>query len=651
MKKNLYLFQPQYSIKYNNNSNYWLPYSVGCIWAYANQFSDIQENINLDGLIFRREPISQVLERMQDPKVCAFSTYIWNEKWNLNAAQAIKDRWPDCVILFGGPQAHISYLDKHPFINCVISGEGEKAFVDFLRCIIQSTHYERVYSKKRLEDLDIPSPYISGVFDQIIKENPDAVWNMTWETNRGCPYSCTFCDWGGVTYSKVKKFQMERLKAEIEWLANNRVGYMFIADANFGSFKNRDIEIAKMLKEVSSRSMLDSINIQFAKNSTEIVYEIGKILGDLSRGITMSVQSMNDETLEHIKRKNLPSNNIRHLMDLSEKNAVPTYTEVIIGLPLETLDSWKEGLASILEMGQHNSIDIWFAQLLVNSELGQPESKERYKIKTVTAKDYFPQFDPNDWREIVEEIEIISETSTMTTEDIVTGYLYAWMYIQFHNSGYSQIHAKYCRTMHDVSYFDFYEYFFNILKKETWLQEHFNMMTATVDHYLRHGDILDLQQFKNGGLGHGLHSISYPFMYKNRHRCFDLAAKVTHHFSGKCPQDLDTLQRFFVFDVEMTEASVINLSFDPVNWQPVKSKVSVECKLDREFLENIKKKIHAASYQEINDDRLSFDFYAIRRKGWLKNSIQLLDLQIDDVETPLDFNFLSKPTIPILSLT
>ena len=651
MKKNLYLFQPQYSIKYNNNSNYWVPYSAGCIWSYAKQFKDINDNINLDGLIFRREPISQIMPRMQNPQICAFSNYIWNEKWNLNAAREIKNRWPDCVIMFGGPQTHVNYLNKHSFVDCVISGEGEEAFVDFLRCIILSEPYERTYSKKRLDDLDIPSPYLSGVFDRIMQENPDAVWNMTWETNRGCPYACTFCDWGGVTYSKVKKFPMERIKAEIEWIANHKIGYVFIADANFGAFKSRDLEIARMLKEVSNRSTLDSINIQFAKNSSEVVYEIGKILGDLNRGITMSVQSMNDETLEHIKRKNLPSNNVRHLMDLSEKNSVPTYTEVIIGLPLETLDSWKEGLANILEMGQHNSIDVWFAQLLVNSELGQPESKERYKIKTVVAKDYFPQFDPNDWREIVEEIEIISETSTMSTSDIVTGYLYAWMYIQFHNSGYSQLHAKYCRTLHDVSYFNFYECFFDLLKKEEWLQDHFKMMSDTVDHYLRHGDLLDLTRFKNGGLGHGLHSISYPFMYKNRHKCFDLAAKVTRHFIGQCPQDLDILQRLFIFDLEQLDASEIDLSFDPVNWQPVKSKISIECKLDQEFLEKIKKKIHAASYQEIDDDRLSFDFYAIRRKGWLKNNLQLLDLHIDDVEMPVELGSFSKTSIPILSLT
>ena len=69
MKKNLYLFQPQYSIKYNNNSNYWIPYSAGCIWSYAKQFKDINDNINLDGLIFRREPISQIMPRMQNPQI------------------------------------------------------------------------------------------------------------------------------------------------------------------------------------------------------------------------------------------------------------------------------------------------------------------------------------------------------------------------------------------------------------------------------------------------------------------------------------------------------------------------------------------------------------------------------------------------------
>ena len=644
MKKNLYLFQPQYSINYNNEQNYWLPYSVGCLWAYANQFDDIQQTVELQELIFRREPIANIIDRMEPPDACGFSCYAWNEKWNLNAAQAIKERWPTCKIIFGGPQTHVSYLEKYSFVDCIASGEGEVSFTEFLRDIVANKPIKDIYTSARIEELDIPSPYLTGVFDKIMAAHPDAFWDMTWETNRGCPYQCTFCDWGSLTYSKVKKFPMERLKAELEWLAKNRIAYMFLADANFGIFKERDLEIAYMLKDLSTRSYLESINIQFAKNSSDTVYEIGRVLGPLSRGITMSVQSMNDDTLEAIKRKNLPNNNVRHLMDLSQQTGVSTYTEVILGLPLETVETWKQGLANILEMGQHNSLDVWFAQLLVNSELGQPESREKYQLETVRAKDYFPQFDPNDWRDILEEIEIVRKTSTMTTDDIVLSYLYAWLYIQFHFTGYSQIYARYCRNISDVSYYDFYETMFKMLKDEPWLMPHFNMLKESLEHYLAHGVLINIDQFKAGGLGHGFHSVSYTFLYQHRKQCFALGEKVVQQLLGRCPAQLKTLQELYMFDIDLPLPIKIDLPFDPINWKDQESTIEISSKLDDELLQKISKKYNSSSYTNTGDNRVSFDLYAARRKGWLKNHLEL----VKTVAAPI---MPKQMKIPIKSLT
>ena len=66
-------------------------------------------------------------------------------------------------------------------------------------------------------------------FDDIIQNNPDVMWAMTMETNRGCPHMCTYCDWGGMTYQKIKKFDLERVKQDIEWAGNHNVGFIFNA--------------------------------------------------------------------------------------------------------------------------------------------------------------------------------------------------------------------------------------------------------------------------------------------------------------------------------------------------------------------------------------------------------------------------------------
>lgn len=105
--------------------------------------------------------------------------------------------------------------------------------------------------------------------------------------------------------SKINKFGLERVAEDIEWIRTNKVAYVLCADANFGIFKERDIEIAKMLRKAAENSlMLDNIDLQYSKNSNEAAFEIAKIMGEYSRrGVTLSVQSMNMPTLKAIKRK------------------------------------------------------------------------------------------------------------------------------------------------------------------------------------------------------------------------------------------------------------------------------------------------------------------------------------------------------------
>lgn len=596
---NVYLFQPQYAVEYRNENTFWLPYSVGCIWSYAYQFDDIKENFELKDIIFRREDPNDVISRMENPAICGFSCYVWNEKYCLHLAELIKQRWPSCLIVFGGAQASGKII-KYDFIDTVLMAEGEETFLEVLRNLLNGNFPQQFYSKKRLENLDIPSPFTTGVFDKIIEQNPNALWSMTFETNRGCPYACTFCDWGGVTYSKVKKFSMNRVREDLEWCIGKPIGYLFCADANFGIFKDRDVEIAKIIAEVAPQSKIDSINVQYAKNSTEIVFTIAKILGELNKGVTVSVQSMNNDTLEAIKRKNLDTNNIKKLMQLSDEFDVSTYTEVILGMPLETLESWKQGFDEILEMGQHSSIDMWFTQLLENSEMSTASSRSKYGIKSIIAKDYTPLYNKIDWKGVEEEIELINSTATMTTDEMVEGYLYGWMIIHFHITGYSQLIAKYLRYVLNISYRQFYDELFKSIPN-SFLSDHFNTLQHIVSHYLNQGEILKVEGYTKGG--HGIHSISYGYFYSNKNKIYEFISCVLKKFNLPEPSILEA-NKHFVFDFNETYPKKILLDVDLTDWSHGKNLYSIESRISKKD---------------------SFDFYFYRRQGLIKNRFRKVD--------------------------
>jgi len=579
---NVYLFQPQYAIDHNDTEQYWIPYSVGCLWSYAQQFDWVRNNFILKDLIFKREITSDLINRLENPHLCCFSCYVWNEQYNLTIAKLIKSKWPECIIVFGGPQVNSSTLDFN-FIDAVVLNEGEQSFVSILDSILKQTKINSLYIGQRMIDLDIPSPYITGVFDQLISENPGAQWHMTLETNRGCPYQCTFCDWGSLTYSKVKQFNLSKVQGEIEWASKNLIVYIFNADANFGIFKERDKQIAILMKEKLSNTTVETINLTFAKNSNETIMEIAKILGSLNRGVTVSVQSLNSNTLESIKRKNLNMNDMTEIFSLSKKHKVKPYSEFILGLPNETIDSWKQGLTDILEYGQHQSIEFTFCQLLKNSELSSQQSRKNFKIKTILAKDYLST-SKNKKEEIPEFIELIIGTSTMSFDDIVEGYMYAWMIVQFHIGGYSQILARESRLHNNIPYKDFYNCLYkNMLK--SYFSEHVTLLSTSIKNYLLGNN--------DTNIVNGLHSFvfdfSSKFIYDHKEKAFQLSYETYVELVKNENLEKFTLQKLFIYDANIQYPH--DLTINNTNYT-------------------------------IKDQGIKYiNFFAHRRQGYLKNSI------------------------------
>lgn len=504
--------------------------------------------------------------------------------------------------MFGGAQPTEDYLN-YDFVDVLVQSEGEISFLNLLHDhLIQSDNLiafpKKLYSKSRLDDLDIPSPYLVGLFDNIVAENPDVVWAATLETNRGCPFACTFCEWGMLTYSKVKKFYIERIEKELDWMSKNKVVYIMTGDANFGIFKERDLAIAQLIMKYAEvpGSKFETLHMNYTKNGTDIIFEIGKVLRPLMReGITISVQSMHQPTLESIKRNNLDINKTSNLLQASEQFDIPTYTELIIGLPEETLDSWKQGLSDLLEIGQHSNINIWWAQLLNNSEMNTQEYKKRYGIKSVLAEDYLTFRQSHEDHGYPELVEIVNQTSTMTTEDLIIGYLYGWMIIHFHITGYSQIYARYLRAEHNISYRKYYDTVFEQLQQHTVIKEHFNKLYNGLVSYLQHGKTKQLEY-----QGHALHSLSYEFFYSNRASVDQVSQTCVEQCGIDLSDDIVQLQQNFVYDKSAVFPKTIQ------------SKLNLENFLLGKNLNN-----YVINSQVPTDQQWHLQMF--RKRGWLKN--------------------------------
>lgn len=486
----------------------YLPYSVGILWSYALTNEFIKDNLQLDKLVYKREPIEELAHHLATNDIVAFSTYVWNRNYNFKLAQRVKELNPNVFILFGGPEPPITnpevFSEVMPFCDVIIKGEGEYIFSSLIEKWLRNEDWKsntgllinnngkciNTGAGERINDLDsVPSPYLSGVFDSILPLEKE--WNAVIETNRGCPYKCTFCDWGSLTYSKIKKFNLTRVFHEIEWMSENKIGYMDVADANFGIFIDRDNLIVDKLIEVQTNNGYPyRTGWSWAKNQQSEVVQIAKKLiksGHFNNGLTISLQSMDENTLNTIKRNNMGINKINEIFAECRKDGVPLNVELILGLPGETLQTWENTMYGVFEVGQHDSVEVWQAQILENAEMNLSQ-RLLYNIRGQKVLDYFPNGIDN---EAPEYSEIVTETSTMNLNEMVEGYKLSWFLITWHTGGFSQYISRFLRKYLNLSYDDFYKGFRNYLQTKEYWKSHEDKMTDTIkDWYINGKEII-----------------------------------------------------------------------------------------------------------------------------------------------------------------
>jgi radical SAM superfamily enzyme YgiQ (UPF0313 family) len=459
-----------------SNQNY-LPYSVGLLQAYVQKYAKAPERYAFGLPIYCRLPIAGALEHLQGNHVVAFSTYVWNIKISLEIARRLKQENPETLVVFGGPQVPDraeAFLRQNPFIDLACHNEGEAVFLDILETFptrnwqeIGSISYLQsdgsfVHSprRERLDDLSlIPSPYLAGVFEPLIQANPQEEWIALWETNRGCPFSCTFCDWGSATQSKVYTFDQERLFREVDWFADHQIQFVFCCDANFGILP-RDLDIAHYVAQKKQTSGYPvALSVQNTKNATERSYQVQKLLADagLNKGVTIAMQSLDSSTLKSIKRHNISLSSFQELQRRFTRDQVETYTDIILGLPGETYDSFFDGVSQAIENGQHNRIQFNNLSILPNAEMGNPNYQKQYGMVTVESRIvniHGSLVESED--EIFETQQLVIATAATPKEDWCKTRSLGWMVALLHFDKLLQIPLI---VLHEVCAFSYRELF------------------------------------------------------------------------------------------------------------------------------------------------------------------------------------------------
>jgi len=384
--------------------------------AYLTVYVKHQSKFDNDFKLFKYPgKLLEAINTKELPDVIGFSNFSWNSRLSLKLAHTIKEAKPNIVIVFGGLQypddksEQIKFLKENKIIDFYVYKEGELAFLNLINQFhVYKLDIEKVKKEKEIVGVhyikpngdayisppaqrikrqsDHPSPYTTGVLDEFFDHQLMPVLT----TNRGCPFTCTFCSEGSNYYNVVNKVDRSRVNEEIEYIAkkisNDKTGKLrrdiYISDSNFGMFKE-DLEVAEKFAEVKAKyGWPDSLKVTTGKNHKIRVLEVfAKIPESIDTELTGSVQSMDPEVLDNIKRTQIKNDSLNDMALESGKRGKKTYSDVILGLPGDSLEKHKNSVKALVDSKYDNILSRQLI-LLKGSEMSSLESLEKYGFKT-----------------------------------------------------------------------------------------------------------------------------------------------------------------------------------------------------------------------------------------------------------------------------
>jgi hypothetical protein len=448
----------------------YVPAGMGLVFAYAKAYNggilDEFYDIRLDW--FWDE--DRIAKYTANPAIYLFSNYLWTHERSIAVSEMLKRLSPDSVTIHGGPDTPKyegdarAYLTRFPHVDIIVRGEGEASAADTLdklRAIIGQKnpdlsvlrdvagvtyrYGDEIFhnpDRARIEDLDtIPSPYLTGLFEGF-RGVPDLY--ATLETNRGCPYGCTFCDWGSATLSKIRKFDLNRVFDELAWCSEFKLQMVGQADANFGVFE-RDVEVAQRVADLKKATGYPAgFGGSYAKNSTKYLKKIIKVMADagiMTQGI-LSLQTMDDTTLSAVKRSNIRVDKYDALADEMRKSELTLTVELMMGLPGSTVKSFLEDLQQCIDRDIPARINL--TTLLVNSPMNSPDYRAAHQIETMS------EVAPG-------KMPLLVSTNSYTREDFDTMDAMRQIYMFLDNFGVMRLCARFVHQQAGLTEMEFYK--------------------------------------------------------------------------------------------------------------------------------------------------------------------------------------------------
>jgi radical SAM superfamily enzyme YgiQ (UPF0313 family) len=357
------------------------------------------------------------------PEMAGFSILGWNYHLFGRVSETYRQLSPQGWVVWGG--THVAnqaarVFRTWPAVDVIVNGEGELTFLDVVRAFLAGKSKHELHDVPgisfkdpegcvvttencpRIANLDsILSPILTGAISLQDSSGNFLYQSALMETNRGCPYTCAFCYWGGAIGQRIRSFSLDRLSAEIERLARAKAEVIELCDANFGILKADEEFLEICIRARERYGYPRRISTSWAKNKGPGFYRIVRRMKEAGFHSTfnLALQSLSDPVLQDMGRKNMALNAWEDLAAWLHQEGLDVYGELIWGCPGETSESFIEGYDRLSRYV--NRIAVYPHLLLPNT--AYVEKRDQFGFVT--------------WRGEDHDFELVLAHNTMSVEE------------------------------------------------------------------------------------------------------------------------------------------------------------------------------------------------------------------------------------------
>lgn len=519
---NILIWSPQTS--YGTTFYNPLLYLFKTHYKYHGQHPDLVNWITYDSY-----SISPELLQSNRPDAIFLGVYPWNKSAIIEFVKMCQIEFPEIPIFLGGVTISFYDLSEYvPFHNIkgLVQGEGEVPITLIIDAVFENStaicdvpglwFRHKDFFKKPQHDAPRIS-YKNGLgpksgnffaidYSWILENQFDIFSDMSrnsknypdmgnyffWESTRGCPYQCVYCDWGGGINTKVRRKPSDMIKQEIdvifEYYKNTSNLLFHTTDANFGIFK-QDIETAIYIRDAILKYNLVGkvgISFTFAKNNHDNVKEIQEILQPVKSIFrwNLDVQSTDDHVLTAIKRTQSPLTLISKKYDLQNRKSL-FWTNFMLGLPGTTVEKDFKTMCDIL--GANSQLNGYLTSVAPQSELASPEFGNEWQVKFFkTSYEHASLTFPNNRLTPSLEIEYMYECKSFTVNDYID-ILIIYDFLQLMDGCYITKFARMLANKNGIDTFTFYSPFITkLFNDKEWLGVDINDIRSSIFDWIFH---------------------------------------------------------------------------------------------------------------------------------------------------------------------